>query len=1386
MRVKAEMPDTTATDVIASEPHLSFPVVGIGASAGGLPTLLRLFEHMPATNGMAFVIILHLSPKHESNADHILQRATRMPVVQVNASVKIEPDHVYVIAPNLQLTMVDGMLAVAGMERPRGQHVAIDAFFRTLAEAQLERAIAVILSGTGADGAVGIGRIKEKGGVIMVQHPSDAEHDGMPLAAIGTGQVDFVLPVAEMPQKLLDLWSNASAIELPPLGPEAPKEAQPGEVDASADAEQALQRVLVLLRVQTGHDFRQYKRATVLRRLERRMQVRSTPSLPEYVRLLEADLGEHKLLLNDLLIGVTNFFRDREAFETIERDILPVLFRDRRPEDEVRAWSAGCATGEEAYSMAMLLADQAAQMTHPPRFQVFASDIDEGAIAAARAGLYSTAIVTDITPARLRQHFTRDDGRYHIRKVVRDRILFAQHNLLRDPPFSRIDIISCRNLLIYLNREIQQRVLETFHFALKPGGYLFLGSSESADSLDDLFVPVDKKNRIYRARAAVRTVTQHRSQPGGPADLRLPEPRYPVSAGRRQAAPLDVHQRALARFAPPSVVVDGDHNIVHMSEQAARFMRLAGGEPSRDILALVLPELRIDLRSALYQVQNSGGSVEGHHVSMMRDGQPCIVSMTVRPFHDEEAAQDYMLVLFSEAERSVDVPSAARREMGDDVVLSQLEAELQRKKQQLQETTEHAEISTEELRAANEELQAINEELRSATEELETSKEELQSVNEELITVNYELKLKVEETGKANDDLNNLIASTDIATVFVDSGLRIKRFTPRAADIFSIIPSDAGRSLLDLTHRLDYDELADDVALTFNTLRMNEREVRSQDGRYYIVRLVPYRTTEDRIEGAVMTFFDISGRREAEEKLRAGEARMRLVAASTNDYAIVTMDRDGRVTSWNHGAERMFGYRESEALGRERDFLFLPEERERGAPAEEIERARLEGSAINERWHVRKDGSRLFCSGEITQIESGEFAGYAMIARDDTERVRQEREREQTLSSEQRGRSDAESAAALKDEFLAVMAHELRHPLNLIHINVELLSRLPELRQSPLVVRSTGVIRNAVLSQAKLIDDLLDMSRVHTGKLTMSMAPVDLVPLVRDATDAARADPAAARLTLAVEAADAGLRVMADSVRIEQVVMNLLSNAVKFTPAGGTVTLRLAREDGRARIDVCDTGQGISAGFLPQVFEMFAQPGSVTTRAKGGLGIGLALVREIVDLHGGRVEAASAGIGKGACFSVWLPLQEDCGSAPAAPHGDDGHGVAGVRILLVDDVEDVVMTCQALLEMHGALVTGVTSGEQALAVLAQDDIDLLVSDISMPGMDGYALLRAARQLPGRAGLPAIAVTGLAREKDIVQARETGFNAHVGKPMSVERLTAIICELLPGKAGEAQP
>jgi two-component system CheB/CheR fusion protein len=1374
MHDSAMAPSTPPSNSKIIPSNILFPVIGIGASAGGLDALLQLFENLPSNNGMAFVVVLHLSPKHQSMADQILQRVTSMPVLQVVQPVLIEPEHVYVIAPNMQLSMVDGFLSVAELERPRGAHIAIDIFFRTLAEVHSERAVAVVLSGTGSDGAVGLTRVKEQGGVTIVQEPGDAEHDGMPQAAIRTGIVDFVLPVAEIPQKLIDLWQNARQIELPPTGDgEAPIAHLADGADTAA-AEKALQQVVVNLLAHSGHDFRHYKRATVLRRIERRMQVRAVATLPEYCALLESDDTEHKLLLSDMLISVTNFFRDRESFEAVEREIIQDLFKDKTAGDEVRVWVTACASGEEAYSFAILLADQAAQMSKPPSFQVFASDIDENAVNIARIGSYPASIITDVPPVRLRQHFSNDGGRYRIRKNVRDRILFTEHNLLRDPPFSRLDMISCRNLLIYLNRDIQAKVLEMFHFALNPGGYLFLGNSESAESVSEFFTPVDKKNRIYRARLTARGASSHGYMavgPKRPADMPV---RKPMQA---QFSYADVHQRALAQLAPPSLVLDRESNIVHSSTEATRFLRIAGGEPSRNVLALIIPELRLELRSAIFQAQQSGTVVACRPLAVPHAGGEITVEMSVMPFHDEDSAADFMLIMFRQMvyTGNEDLPRLAIDT--DQVVLSQLEAELQLKKDLLQETIEQAEVSTEELRASNEELQAINEELRSATEELETSKEELQSLNEELITVNYELKVKVEETGKANDDLNNLIAATDIATVFVDSGLRIKRFTPRATDIFSIIGSDVGRSLLDLTHRLDYADLAQDVGLSFDSLQVVEREVRSNDGRCFIARLLPYRTTEDRIEGAVLTFFDISARRIAEERLQARETRMRLVAESTRDYAIITTDAEGRVVSWNKGAELVFGYTEEEISGHDLDRLYSPEDRVHQVRQEEMRRSREEGRAEDERWHVRKDGRRVFCNGVTTPLGPAATYGYAKIARDETARELSKCELDQALTAEQKNRSEAENEVALKDEFLAIMSHELRHPLNLIHVNTELMARLPEVLRSHSASHAIRQVRTAVISQAKIIEDLLDMSRVRTGKLALSAAPVDINELVMTLADAIRADHAASGVVISVVSLDHPVMVFADSVRIEQVFMNLMSNAVKFSPPKGVIEVVLSHDDNEACISVSDTGQGISADFLPKVFDMFGQAGSATTRSKGGLGIGLALVREIVNLHGGRVIAQSDGAGMGARFSVWLPLFKDHATLIAANDAAPPHGIDEARVLLVDDAEDLVVAFKSLLELEGAAVIVATNASEGLATLENNEIDVVISDISMPGMDGYAFLEAARRLPRYAHVPAVALSGLARESDIARARQAGFSAHLTKPVSVDKLIATLRELL---------
>jgi two-component system CheB/CheR fusion protein len=1360
---------------------LRFPVVGLGASAGGLVALKRFLENMPKNSGLAFVVILHLSPKHESVADKVLQPSTRMPVLQVTHPVLLEPNHVYVISPNQDLTMSDGHLRVTEANRPRGHHVAVDVFFRTLADTHQDKAVGIVLSGTGADGAVGIARIKEQGGVTFVQSPDDAEYDDMPRNAIAGAQIDFVLPVADMPDKLIEWWKNARAIRLPePVDADAP--ILPTPPDESEAAEGALREILETLAVRSGHDFRYYKRATVLRRIERRMQVTVQPSLPAYRSFLKEHPGEARALLDDMLIGVTNFFRDRESFEALERQVIPEAMHAGRRDEPVRVWVPGCATGEEAYSIAMLLADQAHSLAAPPSFQVFASDIDEAAIAFGRAGVYPESIVTDVPPTRLRQFFGKEQRRYRINKAIRDRVLFALHNVLRDPPFSRLDLISCRNLLIYLDRQVQTRLLEMFHFALRPGGFLFLGSSESTDGAAAHFEVVDKHHRIYRARPQARSMRQ------GAAVLPLsavgsPLPAQPGHADhRRDFSFADVHQRVLEFYAPPSVIVDREGNIVHLSEHVGRYLRMPGGEPTRNLVAAADPALRAELRSTLFQAVHSHKSVEAR-VKIEEAGKPArFVNIVARPFRDPEASAEFVLVLFAEVEDALgaNLEPAPGGDTQKSAVLQNMEEELQRTRERLQSTVEQYEASNEELKASNEELQAINEELRSASEELETSKEELQSVNEELTTVNYELKTKVDETAKVNDDLQNFIASTDIATVFVDQGLRIKRYTPRSTDIFNIIPGDIGRSLLDITGRLDYPQLTEDATTAFESLKMIEREVGGAEGQRYAVRVLPYRTGENRIDGAVLTFIDITGLRRAEERVSSSQNALRRAMEGSREHAIMMLDEDGKVTVWNSGAEKLFGWSAEEMVGNDIHRIFTPEDLQTGRPRREMEEARETGRAEDTRWHLNKRGERVFCTGLMSHVASEQFHGYVKIVNDAT--LSEMRRRDEGQLAIQQARSEGAASGAMKDEFLAVISHELKNPLNLVSVNTELLARMPQVRESQSMRSALEMIRRAIRGQGKIIDDLLDMSRIRTGKLVLNLEAVDMGALACSIVETARADSSSTGLELTCSIGEEPVLVRADSARLEQIVWNLVSNAVKFTAAGGHIGVQVSVDGTFGKLSVRDDGQGIDGPFLPRIFEMFGQAPSRALNGKGGLGIGLALVKQLVERQAGRIEVESAGVGKGSTFSVWLPRFDYAVIAPPneVPVEEQEDRWRGVRVLIADDTVEAAEAFSRLLEMDGAEVAVAGDGEEALVEFQRQPFDIVFADIGMPKMDGYELARRLRGLPEGEHVPLVALTGFTRADDVRRAQQSGFDAHIGKPLSLGTVTATMQRLLGEK------
>jgi two-component system, chemotaxis family, CheB/CheR fusion protein len=838
-------------------------------------------------------------------------------------------------------------------------------------------------------------------------------------------------------------------------------------------------------------------------------------------------------LLQDLLISVTNFFRDREAFYALESE-LPGLFRGKKTADQVRVWVVGCATGEEAYSIAILLTEFASKLKSPPSLQIFATDLDEAAIRVAREGLYPETIEADVSEERLRRFFSREHGSYRISHALREIVLFAVHNVLRDAPFSHLDLVSCRNLLIYLNNRAQTRVLDLFHFSLNSNGLLFLGTSESVDDERPLFKAIDKKQRLYSRNPTRRqgppVLSEYMGQVGEIGHRLLPRPaesayaRTVLDLHRRELSLGELHFKLLEGFAPGSVLVDKDDIIVHLSERSERYLHLPSGEATLNLLHVVHPMLRLELRTVLFRARQIGLPAEVANVTLEIQGSLYTVDMTAKPALD--LAPGFLLVIFEEHAVVSTGEVGAARSAGP--IIRHLEQELDQLKIQQHTTVEEYEASLEELKSSNEELQAINEELHSASEEVETSSEELQSINEELSTVNQELKSKVEELGKANSDLQNLMASTDIATVFLDRVLRIQRYTPAAVNLFSLIPTDIGRPLSDLSHTLDDDFIVADAERVLGRLAPIERECRSKDGRWFISRVLPYRTAEDQISGVVLTFVDITDRKAAEDeraRLHAAFANaqkhLQLIFENAREYAIFSMDRERRVTSWNVGAERLLGFSESEISGQAYDVIFTPQDRAIGMPEQETARAIAEGHTGDERWHQRKDGSRFWGSGVIMSMRDnrGEVVGLVKILRDQTEARHAREALLAALQDKERARAESERASAAKDRFLAVISHELRTPLTPVHLSLSVLEAEPGL--SVVARESVELLRRNVEMEIRLIDDLLDVNRIVHGKLELRRTPVDVHACLHDALQQAEADfsPKKLRISSSLEAA---------------------------------------------------------------------------------------------------------------------------------------------------------------------------------------------------------------------------------------------------------------------------
>jgi two-component system, chemotaxis family, CheB/CheR fusion protein len=906
---------------------ISFPIVGMGASAGGLEAFEIFFRHMPSDSGMAFVLVAHLDPTHVSILPELIQKHTKMSVLAVEDGVQVRPNTVHVIPPQKELNILNGVLYLLDQPQPRGANLPIDTFFRSLAQDQGNNAICIILSGTGSDGTLGLKAIKGELGMAMVQEEETAKYDGMPRNAIATRLADYILPVDKMPEELIKYVDHKASnviAEIPVVEKELTN---------------VLPKIFLLLRTQTGHDFSQYKRNTIYRRVERRMHVHQIDDISHYARYLRESKGEVEILFKELLIGVTNFFRDPQAFEML-KDLILSLFEDKPDEYTFRVWVPGCSTGEEAFSIAMLLQECMEERQRHFSIQIFATDLDEETIAMARLGRFPTSIAADVTPERLQRFFTSVEEAYEVKKSIRDMLVFAPQDLIKDPPFTKLDLLCCRNLLIYLNPELQQKILPIFHYSLKPDAILFLGSSESVGSTTDLFRLVDKKWKIYVRQPSSSVAHPILSFPTPPDSEQEDQPE--ISETLRRAEELSAFQMVETILqqtqAPPCAIIDAASNLVYTHGRTGRYLEPVVGRVSVNILDMARPGLKAELAAAIRQAATHRQEVIHKGLRVEENGGHLFLDLTVKPILEQSSLHGFLMVVFEETA----IPT--REEPGEPELVEgeqkssdvdRLERELQYTRENLQTSIEELETSNEELKSTNEELQSTNEELQSTNEELETSKEELQSLNEESVTVNAELQSRIEELSATNDDIKNLFDSTAIATLFLDMELQIRRFTPQMKDIIPLSDIDIGRPIQHLASNLLNGDLSEYAAETLRTLERADLERSTRDGQRYRMQILPYRTATNVIDGVVITFVDITEQKKIEESLRESEDEHRVLAEklqkseerfqivlSNSPLIIAHIDRDLRYT-WIYNPHPDFD--PASLLGKRDDELVVDE-----------------------------------------------------------------------------------------------------------------------------------------------------------------------------------------------------------------------------------------------------------------------------------------------------------------------------------------------------------------------------------------------------------------------------------------------------------------------------
>jgi two-component system, chemotaxis family, CheB/CheR fusion protein len=1321
----------------------AFHVVGIGASAGGLDALERFFDALPTDTGMAFVVIQHLSPAFKSLMDQLLRRHTELPIQLVEDGMQVEPNHVYLIPPKKEMIISDGRLLLSEREQNQELTLPIDIFFRSLARDCAERAVGIVLSGGGSDGSRGIRDIHEAGGLVIVQDDS-AQFDGMPRTARDAGVAQWVLSPSEMPGVLIQYASGRAGKE-PPVG-------VPGEP-------QGLSAVYRMLQEEYGIDFTNYKPTTVTRRIERRLAMARSQNIHEYVAHLKQDKLELDVLYRDLLIGVTRFFRDEGAFQVLETTVLPELL-ERVPRDRpLRIWVAGCATGEEVYSLAIALSDLMLEVGSRP-IKIFATDLHRGSLERAARGVYDEEAVAGVSAERLARYFLRMGNTYQVVPDLRQMVVFAPHNVIRDAPFTRVDLVTCRNLLIYLQPSAQEKVLSLCHFALNRGGVLFLGPSENVGALARDLEPIDKHWKIYRKLSDVRAAQSPR-----PSVL-MHEPRVelgapPALASRYSLSQLlGTYDALLEDVMPPSLLVSDRGELIHTFNGASRFLRFRDGRPGLEVFDCVDAELKMVLVGGLKRALFERAPIVFKGVRLESEGQSAVYKVTVRAVQRRNLATPHVLISFESMEAE-ERPRADETEIQMDQVsreqLANLEVELSHAKQNLQAAVEELETSNEELQASNEELQASNEELQSTNEEL-------QSVNEELYTVNTEYQRKISELTELANDMDNLLSSTDIGTIFLDSELKIRKFTPQLAGSFNLVAHDVGRSIETFAHKMDHPELVDELKHVLTTGERVERQLRDMGGKAIFLRILPYRA-KGSIGGVVLTLIDVTGLREAEDALFHERYLLDSLLRGVPD-SIYFKDARGRFIRLNRAmAERLGVDDPLDAVGKT---VFELAQQDRALALHQEDEAVLrtgEAQLYREEKRLDRDGSEAWdlVSRLPLRDTAGEVVGVIAIFRD--------------ISGQKRADYKIQEAVRRRDQFLAMLSHELRNPLGAIATASALLkSDAPPSAQPKLL----DVVDRQTQQMGHLLDDLLEVSRVTENKIELRQRVVDLRSVITDAADAVNAVMKTRGLHFQVEIPNEPLYVLGDPIRLQQIQVNLLSNAAKYTPQGGHVLLQAASEGGDAVLRVRDDGVGIAKDMLDSVFELFVQSARTLDRAAGGLGVGLTLARSLVSMHGGKISVHSDGEGQGSEFVVRLPLTD----APASEQ-QPSRGLARpngkAKVLIVEDNDDSRELLYQLLERAGLECRTASSGTSALEVLQGFAPDVAILDVGLPEMDGFELARRIRQHPEHAHTVLIAVTGYGRASDHAASREVGFDGHLVKPVNTNQLLNLLSSIQNGEA-----